>query len=210
MNRRNSVSIMDRIFKAVFNTRIERIHISTYEDKIRKLEKSEAELKRIVAHDSLTGALSVVEFNERVKYFLSLFKRFSFKNGDKRCFSVVFIDINKFKDINDTYGHEAGDNILINFTTFLKEQLRESDIVARKSGDEFLIFLEGSNFESSWEIMSNIKSRLKHNQLSTGDEDIEIEISFGVASTSEEISDIKKLITTADRRMYKQKNKDDK
>ncbi len=134
MSEKSSVSIWSRIFVFVFSKWIERIKISTYEEKIRKLEKSEAELIRIVAHDSLTGALSLVEFKERVKYFLSLFKRFSFKNGDKQCFSVVFIDINKFKDINDTYGHEAGDNVLINLVSFFREQLRDCDLIARKSG----------------------------------------------------------------------------
>jgi len=206
MNDKSSISVFDRIFKFVFSRLIQKIQITSYEARIKKLKKENAELKRIVAHDSLTGALSFTEFKERVKYFLSLFKRFSYKNGEKQYFSIVFIDLDNFKDINDSYGHEAGDNVLINFVSFLKEQLRDCDLVARKSGDEFLLFLEDSNLKSSLLVMRNIQSRIRHSLLSTGDYDIQVSFSFGVASTSEGITDLDKLIKEADRNMYKQKN----
>lgn len=205
-NEKSSISPLDRIFKAVFSNLLQKIQITSYESKIRELKKENTELKRIVAHDSLTGALSFVEFIERVKYFLSLFKRFSHKNGEKQYFSIVFIDIDDFKEINDTHGHDAGDSILINLVSFLREQLRDCDLVARKSGDEFLLFLEGSDLVSSSWVMKNIQSRLSHSLLSTGDYDIQVNFSFGVASTSEGMTDLDELIKEADRNMYKQKN----
>ncbi len=210
MSEKSSISILDRIFKEIFSERIERIKISTYEEEKHEFKKEIAELKRGASYDSLTGALSRVGFEKRVKYFLSVSNRFSFKFKSKNnlYFSIVFIDIDKFKDINDTYGHEAGDNILKNFVSFLSDQLRDSDLIGRlgEGSDEFLLFLEDSDFDSSVEVIRNIQSRLEHNLLSTGDEDIQVSFSFGIASTSEGISDLDKLKKTADREMYKQKN----
>ncbi|VAW24493.1 diguanylate cyclase/phosphodiesterase (GGDEF & EAL domains) with PAS/PAC sensor(s), partial [hydrothermal vent metagenome] len=123
------------------------------------LERENRKLRKLVSHDPLTGALSREEFKERVEYFLSLSKRFS-KNKAQKCFSIVFIDIDKFKDVNDTYGHQAGDNILTNFTNFLKDQLRESDLVGRISGDEFVLFLEEDDLESGKKVMKKIQSIL--------------------------------------------------
>ncbi len=180
------------------------------DDKARicELEEENEKLRKLVAHDSLTGVLSRTEFKERVEYYLSLSKRFS-KNRAQKCFSIVFIDINKFKDINDTYGHKAGDNILISFANFLKDQLRDSDLVGRISGDEFVLFLEEDNLESGNKVMEKIDVALKNSLMLIGDKDvfdILISMSFGVASTSEGIHDLSKLLEKADQRMYEQKN----
>ncbi len=168
------------------------------------LERENRKLRKLVSHDPLTGALSRVEFEEKVEYFLSLSKRFS-KNRTQKCFSIVFIDINKFKDINDTYGHQAGDNLLISFANFLKNLLRESDFVGRMGGDEFVLFLEEDDLESGKEVMERIQSILSLSLMSIGDEDIFITASFGVASTSEGIYDLGELLKEADQKMYKQK-----
>jgi diguanylate cyclase (GGDEF)-like protein len=173
-----------------------------------KLKEENTKLKRLVSHDPLTGALSRTEFIERVEYLLSLFKRFSFDNNVKKNFSLVFIDLDKFKRINDKYGgHEAGDNILKNFVKFLKTNLRESDLVGRLGGDEFVLLLEESDLKSGIKVMRKIKSALKYSPLSTGDKEIYIGISCGIVSTSEGIFEIKKLIRKADQRMYKEKIK---
>ena len=160
-----------------------------------------AKLKEMVAHDSLTGALSRKEFKERVAHILFLLKR----NGADHYFSIVFIDIDKFKDINDEYGHEGGDNILKNLVCYLESHLRESDFVGRFGGDEFALFLGESNMKFGIKVVEKIKSALAHDKLSTGNEEIQVGISCGIASTSEDINEIQELLRKADQRMYKVK-----
>ncbi len=209
MKRRNSISILDRIFKVVFNERIERIHISTYEDKIRKLEREKLELQKALSfasYDPLTGVLTRVEFEKRVARSFSLFKR-----DYCRHFSLAFIDINNFKYINDTYGHDAGDNVIIEIAKFLKENLRSSDIIGRLSSgaDEFFILLEEDDLEKGKQAIRNIESALKQSSISTGNEEIKVSFSSGVVSTSEvdDFGGVKELIKEADRRMYENKEK---
>jgi len=213
MSEKISISIFDRIFKEVFNDRIERIHISTYEDKIKELEDINKELAKELAkerfkssYDNLTGVLTRVEFEKRLDHSFSLFKRFS-----NRHFSLVFIDLNDFKEVNDTYGHEAGDNILMGFAQFLKTYLRESDLIGRLSGggDEFLLLLEESNLKSGVKAIRKIESALRECKISTGEKDISVSFCRGIVSTSEKkkVHDTKGLMKEADMRMYKQKEK---
>jgi len=178
--------------------------------KIAELQEESERLKKLVSHDPLTGALSRTEFMERTEHLLSLFRRNEFGHTIRHHFALIFIDLDNFEDIDDKCGgHEAGDNILKNFVRFLKIQLRDSDLIGRLSGDEFVLLLEESNFESGMKVVRKLKTALKKCLLSAGDGgmDIKIGISCGVVSTSEGISELRKLLKRADQRMYEDKSK---
>jgi len=202
-------SIWIRLFAKLFEQWISIIKIDEYELELAELEEQKMKLEELVAHDPLTGALSRTEFEERAEHLLSLSKRLSY-NNTKQYFSVVFIDLDKFKDINDEYGHDIGDDILINFVCFLESQLRESDLVGRHSGDEFLLLLEESDLNSSKKVLRKIKSTLKGCNLSTIHEEIRVDFSYGVVSTSEGVYELEKLLKTADDRMYQDKKRNNK
>ena len=188
-------SIWIRIFMKLFKKWISVI-VEDYELEITKL-------KKIVAHDTLTGALSRTEFNERIKHILSLLKR----NGANHYFSIAYVDINNFKNINDEYGHEAGDNILIYFVQFLETHLRESDFVARFGGDEFVLFLGESDIESGEKVLKKLEFAFSNCKLPIGNKEINASFSYGVASTSEGIDNMAELLMKADRKMYEQKKR---
>ncbi len=213
MSEKNSISTWNRICVLIFKKWLERIHISTYENRIKELEDINKELAKELSkerikssYDSLTGVLTRLEFEKRLACSFSLFKRDS-----RRHFSLVFLDLNDFKEVNDTYGHQAGDNILIGVVHFLRTRLRESDIIGRLSGggDEFVLLFEESNLKSGLKAIRKIESALRECKISTGEKDIPVSFCRGIVSTSEkgEVYDIKELIKEADTRMYKRKER---
>jgi diguanylate cyclase (GGDEF)-like protein len=119
--------------------------------------------------------------------------------------SLVFLDLNGFKSINDTFGHTEGDNALIAFADRMSQTFRESDIFARYGGDEFVVLLTDASNEFTDEILNRFRKSVElfniENNL-----DYEIAYSSGVVSTdNEEEYSIESLLNKADTLMYKQK-----
>nr|WP_280996289.1 GGDEF domain-containing protein [Marinitoga okinawensis] len=112
--------------------------------------------------------------------------------------SIVFIDLNNFKEINDNYGHDVGDDILKTLVNVLKTNLRKSDYIIRMGGDEFLLILKGCPVEKAEEIMkiSREKFKFSHN--------IRPDFSYGISPF---ISDFDKTLINADKLMYEMKRK---
>lgn len=126
--------------------------------------------------------------------------------------SIIIADIDHFKVVNDTYGHQAGDKILIKFAAALKETLRtDIDWVARYGGEEFLVTLPETDLEGAKTVAERLRELTAELSIDTGDKQIKITASFGVATLSQD-SDMKmlntdELIKTADRCLYEAKEK---
>lgn len=179
-------------------------------------DKEIDKLSKVVAYDSLTGLLNRFGFKKEVDKFIESIKKESTltsKNLNRRILinnmTFIFIDLNDFKLINDKYGHDAGDRALIDFSNILERAVRDIDLVARWSGDEFVISLIGSNKEQAEDKISKIKDLLdEYNRDSGG---IKLSASFGVASVKDDLRDqevvfdLNKLIKEADEKMYKDK-----
>jgi len=103
---------------------------------VEKLNIQKVELEKLATHDSLTGLPNRSLLNERVEQSILQSKR------DKSTFALCFIDLNKFKDVNDTLGHLYGDRLLIEMSARLSKCVRGSDTVARLGGDEFAVVLK--------------------------------------------------------------------
>lgn len=122
--------------------------------------------------------------------------------------AVVLIDLNRFKVINDTYGHAVGDQVLKHTASILMKITRESDIVARFGGDEFVIFLEEySTDQAVDEWVDVLREEFATNPFVGNALVLEIEPSIGVAFYSIEASQFDELFQLADVRMYEDKEK---
>lgn len=155
-------------------------------------------LERLAAFDSLTKLPNRRNFNQYFEKALRLFTR------DNMPRSVVFFDIDNFKEINDNYGHLVGDRVLKRIATILNMQIRSSDMVSRWGGEEFLVLLNDSQLEDSVEIAQKIRISFEndielHDMIKGG-----VTASFGV-TTFKEGDTIEKIVARADKALYEAK-----
>ena len=131
-----------------------------------------------------------------------------FYNNSKRgnqLLALIFIDVDKFKNINDTYGHKVGDEILKEVSKLLMNSTRKGDLVARFGGDEFLVLLPCiKKYEDIKIVESRIQS-IKDKTLKLGEIEIKISLSLGISAYPKDGNNIEELITKADKKMYIQK-----
>lgn len=128
----------------------------------------------------------------------------------KDSYTLVFIDLDKFKETNDLFGHNNGDDILKEFATNLKDTLRKDDFCCRWGGDEFILILSNENASTSQvEIRKNIEQRLKDLQLKTymiGENKIQSTFSFGLSFFPNQSTSLNELISIADAALYSEKS----
>lgn len=148
----------------------------------------------LATHDSMTGL-----YNRW--FFETEFERF--KNGREFPVSLIFLDIDKLKAINDKYGHTVGDTIIIKTAEILKKSIRKNDIAARVGGDEFVILVPETDDKVASRIIGKIQKELEtHNKKSK--RLIKVSMGYGVAGDKKEME---LVLKEADQNMYKQKKK---
>lgn len=170
--------------------------IEVLEERVRKLKEALAEAERLSLIDPLTGILNRRGLEVEVARALAQAKRHASP------LAVLFIDLDHFKKINDTHGHDIGDVVLKEIATFLKEVVRASDIVTRPCGDEFIVVLPASDLLVAQHVASKIEKKIA-NMVFAGKTNVGL--SVGVASTSEGVCDFGKLRKLANERMYREK-----
>jgi len=165
---------------------------------ITEKKKLEEILKKYATFDDLTGS-----YNRRAGFY-ALEKYFQLAKRRKEPLSFVFIDIDNLKYINDNYGHDAGDYILRKVTEVLKNTLRESDLIIRVGGDEFVLGLPNAEEVDVHKIFQRILSQLQEVKV---DGNVRIDLSYGVSEYKDFQKDInlESLIKEADNKMYEMK-----
>jgi diguanylate cyclase (GGDEF)-like protein len=161
-------------------------------------EKTRADerIEYLASHDSLTGLPNREMFNELLRYAISAAQRY------QRRFAVLFIDLDRFKVINDSLGHDAGDVLLVEVGSRLRGALRSSDVVARLGGDEFVVILEETAERDDVErIALNLLSVLSEPLQLIGHE-CHTTASIGIAMYPSDGSDAQTLTKNADMAMY--------
>jgi two-component system, cell cycle response regulator len=161
---------------------------------------SELEAFRKLAHrDALTGMWNRRYFEGRLNQELSRVRR-----DPTRCFSVLVVDVNDLKRINDERGHLAGDLAIKRAGSFLQSTLREYDVVCRLGGDEFAVILPDAGPAECEQLIARLRREL---DAQNSHRDIAIKLSFGTASCPDEAADGENLYLQADAAMYKDKRR---
>ncbi|MCL4392538.1 GGDEF domain-containing protein [Patescibacteria group bacterium] len=172
----------------------------TNKDKlIEKLQSENMELKRLVNRlerenkiDHLTGLYNRKYLDNRLILKLETLSKYNFP------FTIIALDLNNLKKINDTYGHHKGDQYILNFSHMLKYHTRPNDIIVRMGGDEFIILITETNDISK--ISTDIINRLKEQSKIEN-----IPFSSGFAISNENAHNFELTLKKADENMYTEK-----
>jgi diguanylate cyclase (GGDEF)-like protein/PAS domain S-box-containing protein len=162
---------------------------------------TEERIQRVAHHDSLTGLPNRLLFNDRLFHAISLAKRYS------RQIALLYLDLDRFKPVNDALGHTAGDELLKDVATRIRHQVRESDTVARVGGDEFTVILPNiSRREEPETVAKKIHAALSTPfQLGSQKQNVSIGTSIGIAVYPADAGDADALVKAADAAMYRAK-----
>ncbi len=166
---------------------------------IDKRKRMEEQLRRYATYDELTGA-----YNRRIAMTI-LEEKMKIAKRKKEPLSICFIDVNDLKLVNDTFGHQAGDDLLKTLTNTVKENTRESDVICRMGGDEFLIILPECSVENADSIWQKVKKTL--DKMNSSDKKMyKIIVSHGCVQYDYQFSS-DEFISEADKKMYLEKKK---
>ncbi len=187
----NETSTIDKLDISIINIIVQYINIALIN--IITIHK----LSLVAKHDDLTGLLRRESFYELFEHILELSKR------TDKVFSLVYIDMDGLKFINDNYGHNYGDEALKILSNTLKSSMRASDISARLGGDEFAVLLNDTSDPEKF--VKRVKDSLEKKLIP--EINLKISVSFGYYVYDGEQTNIKEIIEIADKRMYEDKRK---
>ncbi|NWG02456.1 MAG: GGDEF domain-containing protein [Syntrophaceae bacterium] len=154
-------------------------------------------IKNIAIYDTLTGLYNRRHFEER----LGAEAQKSFYGGTP--LSLVMMDIDYFKKVNDTFGHTEGDRVLCNISSLLKNSIRKKDTVARYGGEEFILILPETGLEESYMIAERIRRLVEVTPFDVGQAQVHLTISMGISNfPSHRAKSKEELIRMADQALY--------
>lgn len=161
-----------------------------------KLKQDEGLLRQMAYHDALTGLPNRIFLREFLKKAIDKSER------EGEGFSLLFLDIDKFKDINDTYGHDVGDKFLQYIAMQLKKSVREGDFVVRLSGDEFIVLLSDTNQKNQIDIQVAFILKNLSQPLNLDGLQVRSTVSIGVSIYPSDGLTVEELEKNADLAMY--------
>ncbi len=172
---------------------------SNFENQLNIVDMQE-ELKEQANHDYLTNLYNRRYFNEVAQSFIKIAKR------ENTSMSLIMIDIDDFKNVNDTYGHTIGDEVIKLLASLLKEHTRDSDVSSRFGGEEFVILLPSTNENGAIKTAEVLRTIVESQNIKiNADKYIKFTISLGVSSLNNEDNVISELLNRADEALYSAK-----
>lgn len=176
------------------------------------LSNALAERLRITQEEKLFA-----ERTSKIDSLTDLYNRRAFDEYSKKIWSnalrhhqplsMLILDIDNFKSINDTHGHITGDEVIIAISDILKKTIREEDLLSRWGGDEFTILLPETNLPNAAEFALRLKQSIAETTIKTNKINFNLTISVGVSTKSDAINSLLKLLTDADDNLYQAKQK---
>ena len=161
---------------------------------------AEATIHHMAYHDQLTGLVNRAEFNRHLNNALESAKQ------EGQIHALLYLDLDQFKVINDTCGHQAGDELLSQLSLVLKERIRTNDVLARLGGDEFGLLLESCPLNQARQLAENIREAISGFRFVWHDKSFSIGVSIGISIITEHSRGVEELLSTADMACYTAKD----
>lgn len=174
------------------------IFFSAFIRDISERRASEARIQYLANYDALTGLPNRNQLNERVKYSISLAHR-----GHEKV-ALMFLDIDHFKDVNDSLGHSVGDLLLVELASRFKSALREEDTISRLGGDEFILLLHNADEYAATHVAQKLLQTIEQPMMIENHQ-LSVTASIGIALYPNDGEDLETLLRNADVAMYKVK-----
>jgi two-component system, cell cycle response regulator len=168
-------------------------------DRVADLQNASNELTRLVSTDVLTDLCSRRAWFERAGAEFSRSRRYG------RDFALLLIDLDLFKQVNDTFGHDAGDRLLRGVADRFKAECRQSDIIGRLGGEEFAVLAPETTAADAGRIASRIQEECRRVVIATPQGDVRCSCSIGVSALEPEDDDIEAVLRRADAALYEAK-----
>ena len=163
------------------------------------LARKNRELEQMASHDMLTGLLNRRAFREQAELLLADGARYGYP------VSLMMVDVDYFKSINDNYGHQLGDRVLADIGKLLRRDSRSSDRVARYGGEEFILLLPHARVNDAMHKAERLRRTVAEYRFEEQD-NLTLSASFGVSSTDRETTGLDELISRADAALYRAKH----
>ena len=170
-----------------------------YHIDISERKKLEAQLERLATIDELTGAFNRRHLLKQGRLEIERARRF------KRQVSILFMDLDHFKSVNDRFGHGFGDLVLVTFADTCRHVLRPSDMFVRYGGEEFVVLLPETDQEQAVAAAARLADRLRQTVFSLDPPFRGLTVSIGVATLRDSDNDIEQVLTRADKATYRAK-----
>lgn len=195
-----------REFTELINARndLEKLNLGlekTIKIRTSELEEANKQLLDYAYEDPLTKIGNRRYFFEKAHKLIPLSKEIH------ESISLIYIDLDYFKLTNDTYGHTFGDKVLVEFANILKTEARDSDIICRFGGEEFVLLLPSTTMQNAIDISKRIQEKVRNHAFLFKNKKVEITSSMGIAQFEKENESLDSLIHRADKALYSAKNK---
>ena len=182
-------------------------HMTLLEQEILERKKAEEQiqeqkraLQRLTITDELTGL-----FNRRY-LFREAVKEVYKASRYGHALSVAIMDIDHFKSINDTYGHDVGDLVLKEVATHCREALRKSDILCRYGGEEFVVVLPGTDLDNAFRVAERLRETIASQPIQLTESELKVTFSLGITTHQADDNDLEIMLQRADKALYEAKS----
>jgi diguanylate cyclase (GGDEF)-like protein len=162
-------------------------------DRALRLRRDRDHVRVLADHDAMTGLLNRRAWTERAAVLLA--------DGSARPIALLFLDLDYFKQLNDSRGHGQGDRALVAVAKALLAELRPGDLLGRYGGEEFVALLDGANEQQAMQVATRLCRRVNRLEIPVGGDAKLLSISIGIA-LREEGDDVASLVERADKAMY--------
>ncbi len=167
---------------------------------ISERKEQEQRLQELATTDPLTGLSNRRAFMERLHEELQLHQRLQYSS------SLLMVDFDHFKEINDRHGHQTGDLVLQHFARVARDCLRQTDLIGRLGGEEFAIFLPGTGLKGATHLAELLRERMENSPTTVENDEIAMTVSIGVTTLCAEDKDPSDILNRADKALYQAKD----